>query len=233
MDDRNSTCQTNYPDGPRLRSLALIPARGQSKGVPRKNLALLGGRPLIAFTIASALACGRFHRIVVSTDDEEIAAAAREHGAETPFLRPPELATDTALVGAATSHALARLAAQGEHPVLLAVLYPTHPFRPPGLLESLMDRLASGFRAVTCARPLPPGPYADPTTGRALAAPPAGVYRTSGLFEGRRMDAGGCGSYLHLLRDPVTAMDIDTPADLELARAALDAGPFVPPWGAS
>lgn len=75
-------------------TVAIIPARGGSKSIPRKNLALLGGRPLISWAIAVGLACPEIDRVIVSTDDSEIAEVAREHGAEVPFLRPVELAQD-------------------------------------------------------------------------------------------------------------------------------------------
>ena len=74
--------------------LALIPARGGSKGIPRKNIRAFAGFPLVAYSIAAARQAKAAMRVVVSTDDEEIAAVAREHGAETPFLRPEELAGD-------------------------------------------------------------------------------------------------------------------------------------------
>src|SRR4051812_5571583 len=74
--------------------IGAICARGGSKGVPRKNLRALAGRPLIAHTIACARACPELQRVVVSTDDAEIAEAARLHGAEVPFVRPGDLARD-------------------------------------------------------------------------------------------------------------------------------------------
>lgn len=74
-------------------TLAIIPARGGSRGIPRKNIAVLNGKPLIAWTIVVARESGCFDRIVVSTDDEQIASISREWGAEVPFMRPPELAT--------------------------------------------------------------------------------------------------------------------------------------------
>ena len=72
----------------------MIPARGGSKGIPRKNLAPLAGRPLIAYTSEAARLSRSLSRVIVSTDDEEIAAIARWNGADVPFLRPPELALD-------------------------------------------------------------------------------------------------------------------------------------------
>src|SRR5215204_5993395 len=74
--------------------LALIPARGGSKGIPRKNIRSFAGYPLIAWSIAAAKQASSVTRIIVSTDDEEIASVAREYGAETPFLRPPEISQD-------------------------------------------------------------------------------------------------------------------------------------------
>jgi CMP-N-acetylneuraminic acid synthetase len=76
--------------------LGIIPARGGSKGIPRKNLARLDGRPLIAYSCEAARASRRLSRTLVSTDDAEIAAAARSLGVDVPFLRPPALATDDA-----------------------------------------------------------------------------------------------------------------------------------------
>ena len=76
--------------------LALITARGGSKGVPKKNVKVLAGKPLIAWTIEAAKASKFLDRVLVSTDDEEIAKTSREWGAEVPFMRPPELAEDVA-----------------------------------------------------------------------------------------------------------------------------------------
>ena len=74
--------------------LAIIPARGGSKGIPRKNIRDFAGFPLIAWSIAAGLQAHTVNRIIVSTDDDEIASVAREYGAEIPFMRPPELAQD-------------------------------------------------------------------------------------------------------------------------------------------
>src|SRR5512142_2829371 len=82
---------------PMTETLALIPARGGSKGIPRKNIRLFAGYPLIAWSIAAAKQSTCVTRILVSTDDPEIAAVAREYGAETPFLRPAEISQDNSL----------------------------------------------------------------------------------------------------------------------------------------
>ena len=86
--------------------LTIIPARGGSKGVPRKNVKDLGGKPLIAYTIKAALGSKYCLRTIVSTDDQEIADISKEQGAEVPFLRPPELASDTAKAIEVVKHAL-------------------------------------------------------------------------------------------------------------------------------
>lgn len=112
--------------------LAIIPARGGSKGLPRKNVLPLGGLPLIAWTVRAALCAPGVARTVVSTDDEEIADAARQAGAEVPFRRPAELASDTATAADVVAHVLESLGWQG--PVVL--LQPTSPFRTAGDIEA-------------------------------------------------------------------------------------------------
>lgn len=89
-----------------MKVLFVVTARGGSKGVPKKNIKLLGGIPLIAYKIIAARKCQYDKRIIVSTDDEEIARISREYGAEVPFLRPPELATDSAASMDVVLHAL-------------------------------------------------------------------------------------------------------------------------------
>lgn len=112
-----------------MRLLAVIPARGGSKGVPRKNLRLLGGRPLIAHSIAAALEAAAVDRVVVSTEDAEIADTARAHGAEV-VERPAELARDESPTLAALQHAVATLAAaDGYRPDAVLTLQPTSPLR--------------------------------------------------------------------------------------------------------
>lgn len=93
-------------------TLCIIPARGGSKRIPRKNIKLFNDKPMIAYSIEAALESGCFTRVAVSTDDEEIAAVARQYGAETPFVRPPELADDFATTGAVMRHAVATLLAE-------------------------------------------------------------------------------------------------------------------------
>lgn len=125
------------------RILAVIPARGGSKGIPFKNLAPLGERPLIAWTIAAAKAAHGLDRIIVSTDDEKIAAAAMEHGAEVPFLRPSEFSGDNAPALDVITHALKELRARDGAPYdAVAYLQPTSPFRSAAQLSEAMALFA-------------------------------------------------------------------------------------------
>ena len=110
--------------------LALIPARGGSKSIPRKNIESFAGRPLIAYSVAAGLAARRVDRVVVSTDDEAIAAIARRYGAETPFLRPAEYSQDETPDLPVFRHALQWLAEhEGYLPEVIVQLRPTSPFR--------------------------------------------------------------------------------------------------------
>lgn len=111
-------------------NLVIIPARGGSKGVPKKNIRLLNGKPLIAWTIETALRTSSLTRIVVSTDDDHIARIAGEYGAEIPFMRPSELAQDDTPDLPVYLHALSWLAQhQNCHPDIVVWLRPTSPLR--------------------------------------------------------------------------------------------------------
>lgn len=122
--------------------LALIPARGGSKGIPRKNIRNFAGWPLIAWSIAAAQQSKYVTRIIVSTDDEEIAAVARAHGAETPFLRPAEFAQDKSTDLPVFEHALNWLAEHEDyHPEVVVQLRPTSPVRPRGLIDDAIQIL--------------------------------------------------------------------------------------------
>ena len=124
--------------------LALIPARGGSKGIPRKNLLVLRGKPLIAYSIQQAQASKRITRVVISTDDDEIAAVARAWGAEVPFLRPAELADDLSPDIDAFRHALTWLGEQeGYRPEAVVHLRPPGPVRRVELIDQAVDLLLS------------------------------------------------------------------------------------------
>lgn len=113
-----------------MNILGIIPARGGSKSVPRKNIKDLGGKPLIAWTIEAAKASGVFHRIILTTDDAEIAAVGKQWGVEVPFMRPAELAQDSTPTLPVLQHALTWLKErEGYEPDAAMILQPTTPFR--------------------------------------------------------------------------------------------------------
>ena len=125
------------------RILAIIPARGGSKGVPGKNLRPIAGKPLIVWTIEQALAAKGVTDTVVTTDAEDIAALAREAGAKVPFLRPAELATDSAPTEPAMRHALEQMeASEGRYDAVM-LLQPTSPLRLPDTLDRAIGEFES------------------------------------------------------------------------------------------
>ncbi|HEY7514381.1 MAG TPA: acylneuraminate cytidylyltransferase family protein [Vicinamibacteria bacterium] len=124
--------------------LGLIPARGGSKGLPRKNLRSLGGRPLVAHAIQHARASRSISRVVVSTDDPEIAEVARGEGAEVPFLRPAELARDETPDLPVFQHALRWLEEHERYrPELVVHLRPTSPLRQPETIDHAVELMRS------------------------------------------------------------------------------------------
>lgn len=118
-----------------ISCVALIPARAGSKRVPGKNLRILGGHPLIAYTIASALQSQLFKDVIVSTDCAETAAVAKHYGAQVPFLRPAELAGDLSADIEWIEYTLEKLQSEGKSYDAFAILRPTNPFRMPATLH--------------------------------------------------------------------------------------------------
>lgn len=124
--------------------LGVIPARGGSKGVPGKNLKPLAGKPLLAYTVEVALACSLITEVVVSTDDQEIRRVAMELGAQAPFVRPSELATDAALAVPTIQHAVREMEGRRHRPYdYVAMLQPTTPLRTVADLTEALERLLS------------------------------------------------------------------------------------------
>ncbi|HEY9218026.1 MAG TPA: pseudaminic acid cytidylyltransferase [Phenylobacterium sp.] len=121
--------------------IALIPARGGSKRIPRKNIRPFAGKPVIAWSIAAAQASGLFDRIICSTDDEEIAAVAEAHGAEAPFRRPEALSDDHATTLAVVQHFLEWAQVEGQSPDAVCCIYPASPFATASLIGQAHDRL--------------------------------------------------------------------------------------------
>ncbi len=129
-----------------LRTLAIIPARGGSKGVPHKNIRPVAGKPLIAYTIEAALAMReRLYRLIVSTDDEQIAEVARRLGAEVPFLRPAELSGDRVPMAPVLQHAVGAIEVQdGVRLDWVLLLQPTAPLRAPEDIRAALDLAERG-----------------------------------------------------------------------------------------
>ena len=128
-----------------MNLVGFIFARGGSKGLPGKNIRPLGGRPLLAWSIAHARAVPRIRRLIVSTDSEEIAEVARAHGAEVPFMRPAQLAADASPEWLAWRHALEFLRAdEGALPDAMVSVPATCPLRAPADIEACIDAFAAG-----------------------------------------------------------------------------------------
>ena len=214
--------------------LAVIPARGGSKGLPRKNLLDLCGLPLLAYSINAARRCPLITRVVVSTEDQEIAAVAREHGAVVPFMRPADMARDDSLPKTAVDYTVNTLRARGYSPDVLVVFYPTHPFRPPRLVDQLVAKGLEGYGFVTVK-----STTHDTTTLFSLAADGALIpllspvrdnAQASRLFSrpyGLLMGTSFSGLdriHIHTVTDPVSLIDIDTLEDFRLAEEVIRCG---------
>jgi len=129
----------------RYRNIAVIPARGGSKRIPRKNIKEFCGKPMIARPIEVAKESGLFERIIVSTDDEEIAEVSRSCGAEVPFMRPAELSDDYAGTAEVIAHAVSWMHEQGSQPDAVCCIYATSVF-------IKKDDLVKGFKALSTGR---------------------------------------------------------------------------------
>lgn len=141
---------------------AIIPARGGSKGVPRKNIKLLGEHPLIAFSIAAALKVPGIKRVIVSTDSQEIGDVSRKYGAEVPFLRPAEFSGDRSTDFDVMKHALDWFRTQEKRmPDYLVHLRPTTPLRDPALVGDAVSRFINGdaSTALRSAHEMPESAY--------------------------------------------------------------------------
>lgn len=221
---------------------AFIFARGGSKGFPGKNVAPLAGKPLIAHAIEAAKAANSVGRVVVSTDDEGIAETARKWGAEVPFMRPAELATDTAPEWLAWRHALDAVDAAGGPPVDVFVCVPTTaPLRVPEDIDACVERFLQGdVDVVLTVAPATRNPYFNMVTvdgaGRAALVIPSAealhnrqaapaifdittvcyAARPAFVREADDMFAGTVGA---VEVPPERAVDIDTALDLAVAEA--------------
>jgi Cytidylyltransferase len=227
-DSRYSTTHVN----PKI--LAIIPARGGSKRIPRKNIVDLCGKPLIAYSIEVALKTPQVSRVIVSTEDKEIAEIARAHGAEVPFYRPMGMARDSSVLGDAVDFTLDRLGEDGYKPDVVFELYPTSVFRTPKQLSFLIGKLLEGYSSVKTVKPIPVGRaslFTIKKDGSCMAAVPVGLgangskrvfFKSYGLFVGRNLNrTQPYAFYLHKLIDPISLIDIDYPHDLCMAEEII------------
>ncbi|AVR43823.1 acylneuraminate cytidylyltransferase [Christiangramia fulva] len=139
-----------------MKVLGLIPARGGSKGIPGKNIKELKGKPLIAYSIASAKKAELLSRLVLSSDDASIIEIAKAHGLEVPFKRPQELSQDDTPSIEVIQHALKFFLEKGEKFDAVCLLQPTTPFRRNGLIDEAIQKLEQGeFDSVISVREIP------------------------------------------------------------------------------
>lgn len=223
-----------------MRILGVVPARGGSKSVPRKNIAPLAGVPLIGYTIQAARAAKRLARCIVSTDDEEIAETARRLGADVPFLRPAQLSTDAALSLPVLQHAMEQAeAADGPYDAVM-MLQPTSPLRASSDIDTAAELLersgadsvvsvvdVGGWHPARMKRVLEGGVlvnYADPDGPEDMrprqALPPVYI-RNGAIYLSRRtvivagaMVGKDCRAYI---MPAERSINVDGPADLVAA----------------
>ena len=234
------------PTGETLRVLGLIPARGGSKGIPRKNARLLAGRPLLEYTAEAALKARRLARVVLSTDDTEIAEIGRRCGLDVPFLRPSELARDDTPTLPVVQHALRWLEERGDRFSAVCLLQPTHPLRTAQQIDACIELFEQkGADAVVTITPVPVehNPhwvYFQSQSGTLRLAldqsapiprrqdlPPA-FCRDGSVYVTRRevileQDSLYGRRLVGYSVDPSRSVNLDTPEDWERAEAALAA----------
>ena len=215
-----------------MNTVAIIPARGGSRGIPRKNIAPLGGRPLIAWSIEAAREHPDIDRVVVSTDDAEIAEIAKQWGAEVPFLRPPGLSGDRCSPQGAMKHALRELARRGPLDAHV-LLYPTFPFRSYALMEACIRPVLSGKVEVTWTGSCVDLEKDIPVRildGKMQSYPKpecsSRLWETLGSIQVCRnpLTRWPTPTRFIPLDNPVERIDIDHPEDLQLAGRVLDLG---------
>ena len=228
-----------------MRVIGVIPARGGSKGIPRKNIRPLCGRPLLEYTVEAARGAQRLSRVILTTDDEEIAAAGRACGVEVPFLRPRELAADETPMLPVIQHAVRWLEAHGEEVDAVCILQPTTPLRRAEDIDGCIELLErTGCDAVVSCLPVPPeyNPHwvcfrdpdgslrwslggERPVIGRRQDLPQA-VHRDGSVYVTRRevliTDGTLYGRRLMgYVMDPARSVNLDRPEDWERAERLL------------
>lgn len=167
-------------------NIAVIPARGGSKRIPRKNIRPFCGKPIIAHSIETALATGLFSSVIVSTDDEEIASVAKEHGAEVPFMRPADLSDDFSGTTPVIRHALQWYLDNGREIETVCGFYATAPFTLPNDLVQGHDALTkapAAFSITTFPYPIHRGLQQNDQQEMALIWPEHRMARSQDLPE--------------------------------------------------
>ena len=227
-----------------MRVLGVITARGGSRGVPRKNLHPLCGKPLLWYTAQAALAARRLNKVVLSTDDEEIAEVGRQYGLEVPFLRPERLARDDTPALPVVQHAVRHMEQCGESYEAVCLLQPTNPLRLPEHIDACIELLAeTDADSVITMLPVPEeyNPHwvyfgngdglLRLSTGESAPVPrrqdlPPAYHREGSVYVTRRdvlINAGSLsGNRIRgYVRDAAHSVNINTPADLGRAEEAL------------
>jgi len=215
-----------------LEVIAIIPARGGSKGLPNKNIIDLAGKPLIAYSILAAHFSRYIDRVVVSTEDEKIAHVARQWGADVPFLRPIEMAGDESKVSDAISYTINQLGGYNESRAFV-ILFPTSPFRTPVFIDQMLEILFNGYQSVTTVKEITVDPellfIEDSRNQKRLVnllekneSIPSWkkYYRTYAAFHAsicRLIEK----HYYYVLKDKCMMIDIDTPKDLRCAESVI------------
>lgn len=175
----------------------IIPARGGSKGIPNKNIYPLGGKPLLSYSIESALACHEINRVIVSTDSERIALISEKYGAFIPALRPKDISEDNSLISDAYWHGVdSAVEMLSIIPKKILVLYPTSPFRPSYLLEEAIRELDDSIVYKVCQKIEPQrGYFIKDKSGNMRRVHTSGGLKQMGLVFGIRYFPPECRPY--------------------------------------
>lgn len=224
-----------------LNNLALVPARGGSKSIPKKNIAILGGQPLLAYCLQAIKKSSVIHRVIVDTDDYQIVETAKQFGAETPFIRPSRLAQDNTSTISVVEHTLQWLKKNENYqPDYVLLIQPTEPFVKPEqidrLFQLILDKRAdSGITMVEVPRHFHPYHLRHLREDGTIEFDSPGLhyqhpnrqsdpkkyafgnlywFKTSVFLNEKKLEVG---KRVGLLIDNLSAHDINTPLDLEIA----------------
>jgi len=235
-----------------MNVIGIIPARGGSKGIPLKNIRPLAQKSLIGWTIEHALESQSLDRVIVSTDDPEIARIAVEFGAEVPFLRPANLANDSSATLPVIVHAADQLKSQGHDYDVFVILQATSPFRGRGRIDQAVDCvIAASADVVVCLSPVHQHPFWMKVVDHSYVVPfistGIDVHRrqdlpdvyaingsiyviTNSALQRRRSLAASFATQLpgekvsKIILDQRESLEIDTPFDFDLAEALFTIG---------